>query len=99
MSTETAEREVKEAESAREPVNVEKTRRFLKRTSWGLAAGFIALIVILCGTLRESYMTSQREAGVFAGISATAFGQGFCDGALRLAVAGLPPSVGASPIS
>ena len=46
-----------------------------------------------------AYRTSQREARVFASVSAIAFGQGFCDRALRLAVAGLPPDEGAFPLS
>jgi hypothetical protein len=56
-------------------------------------------MVILGGAVWGSYQTSQREARVFASVSATAFGQGFCDRALRLAVAGLPPDKGAFPIS
>ena len=60
--------------------------------SWALAAGFVAVIVILGSAVWESYRTSQREAGVFASLSATAFAQGFCDRALRLAIAGLPPA-------
>ena len=99
MTTETEEREAKEAAFARDQVHVEKTRRSLRRMSWALAAGFVAVIVILGGAVWESYRTSQREAGVFASLSATAFGQGFCDRALRLAVAGLPPGEGASPLS
>ena len=99
MSTETTEGGAKEGASPHEPVNVEKTRRFQKRTSWALAVGFVGVMLTLGGTLRESYRTSQREAGVFASATATAFAQGFCDRALRLAIAGLPPDVGASPTS
>ena len=36
---------------------------------------------------------------MFASLSASAFAQRFCDRALRLAVAGLPPGEGASPLS
>ncbi len=99
MTTETAEHDLKEAEQARDQVHVEKTRRFQKRARWAPAAGFLGVIFILGGTVWGSYRTSQREARVFASISATAFGQGFCDRALRLAVAGLPPDEGAFPLS
>src|SRR5271170_6927233 len=98
MTIEAAEHEVKEATLAREQVRVEKTRKFLRRTSWMLAASFVGVLAALGGTVWVSYRTSQREADVFASVSATAFGQGFCDRALRLAVAGLPPDEGASPI-
>ena len=67
MTTETDEREAKEAAFARDRAHVEKTRRFLWRMSWALAAGFVAVIVILGSAVRESYQTWQREAGVFAG--------------------------------
>ena len=97
MTTETTERKSKEAELARDQVHVEKTIRILKRESWALAAGFVGVMLILGGTVWGSYRTSQREARVFASVSATAFGQGFCDRALRLAVAGLPPDEGAFP--
>ena len=99
MTTETAEREAKEAAFAREQAAVAKARRFLKRTSWALAAGFIVVTAALGGAAWESYRTSQREAGIFASLSAAALAQGFCDRALRLAVAGLPPGDGASPLS
>jgi WD40 repeat protein len=38
-------------------------------------------------------------SGDFRRLSEIAFAQGFCDRALRLAVAGLPPNDGASPLS
>ena len=98
MTTETEEREAREAAFARDQAYVEKTRRFLRRMGWALAAGFVAVIVILGSAVWESYQTWQREAGVFASVSATAFAQGFCDRALRLAIAGLPPGEGASPV-
>jgi Tol biopolymer transport system component len=64
-----------------------------------LAVGSIALIAALVGAIWSSYRTSQREAAIFATLSETAFAQGFCDRALRLAIAGLPPTEGASPLS
>ena len=64
-----------------------------------LAAGFIAVGAALSGAAWESYRTSQREAWIFASLSADAFKQGFCDRALRLAVAGLPPVEGAFALS
>ena len=80
-------------------MHVEKTRRIQKRASWALAAAFVGVMVILGSTVWGAYRTSQREASVFASVSAIAFGQGFCDRALRLAVAGLPPDEGAFPLS
>jgi hypothetical protein len=80
-------------------VHVGKTRRLSKGTILVVAAGFIAAGAALSGAAWESYRTSQREARIFAGLSADAFKQGFCDRALRLAVAGLPPLDGAFPLS
>src|SRR5262249_22521394 len=64
----------------------------------GLAVGFLAAVAALGSAMRESYRTSQREAAIFASIGATAFAQGYCDRALRLTVAGLPPGAGASAL-
>ena len=59
-----------------------------------LAAAVLAVAGTAGGALWQSYQTSRREAAVFASLSATAFEQGFCDRALRLAMAGLPPATG-----
>jgi Tol biopolymer transport system component len=74
-------------------------QRLSKGTILAVAAGFIAAGAALSGAAWESYRTSQREARIFASLSADAFKQGFCDRALRLAVAGLPPLDGAFPLS
>ena len=84
-------REANEVALERERAHVEKTRRFLNRLIWVLAAAFVGMAAVLAGTMLNSYRTAQREAAIFASVSAAAFGQGFCDRALRLAVAGLPP--------
>jgi hypothetical protein len=84
---------------ARDTVTFDRIRRLPKTTIVALAAGFIAVGAALSGAGWESYRTSQREAQIFASLSAEAFKQGFCDRALRLAVAGLPPVEGASPLS
>ena len=98
MTTETMERETKEGAFTRERLRLEHTRKFLKKVSWALAIGFVVVIAAL-GIIRvESYRISQREAGVFASVSAAAFELGFCDRALRLSVAGLPPAKGSSPV-
>src|SRR5579862_7332430 len=97
MTSETT--EPKEPPRVREEARLERTRRLLKQAGWALAAGFIVVLVTLGGTMREAYRVSQREAGIFASLGASAFGQGFCDRALRLLVAGLPPGEGASPLS
>ena len=73
-------------------------QRLSKGTILAVAAGFIAVGAALSSAW-ESYRTSQREASIFASLSADAFKQGFCDRALRLAVAGLPPLNGAFPLS
>jgi WD40 repeat protein len=69
----------------------------LKKTI--LVLGSIATIAALVEVVWLSHRTSQREAAIFASLIQTAFAQGFCDRALRLAVAGLAPSEGASPLS
>jgi hypothetical protein len=56
-----------------------------------LVLGSIATIAALVEVVWLSHRTSQREAAIFASLSQTAFAQGFCDRALRLAVAGLAP--------
>jgi TIR domain len=96
---ETAEREAKEAALAREQAEVARTRRFQRRAGWALAGVFVAVIAILGGALWESYATSKREAAVLASAGAMVSGQGFCDRALRIAVAGLPAGKGASPVT
>jgi hypothetical protein len=92
-------REANEVALERERAHVEKTRRFLNRLIWVLAVAFVGMAAVLVGTMLDSYRTAQREAGIFASVSAAAFEQGFCDRALRLAVAGLPPDAGRSPLS
>jgi hypothetical protein len=89
---EIAEREAKDAQLAR-------TQKLQRRAFWALAAVLVLAIAALAGALWNSYETSKREASVFAGVSAIAFREGFCDRALRLAVAGLPPAKGATPLS
>src|SRR5215469_8890365 len=70
--------------------------RMVSRISKGLllAAAVIAAAGASAAALWQSYETSRREAAIFASLSATAFEQGFCDRALRLAMAGLPPTSG-----
>jgi WD40 repeat protein len=97
---EMAEREAKEAALAREQAQVARTRKLQKRAGWALAAVFVAVMAVLVGVLWQSYQTSKREAAVFASAGQVAFDPaGICDRALRMAVAGLPPTEGASPIS
>ena len=99
MTIETTGRNSNEAERTHDQARGEKIRIIQRATSWALAMGFVGVLAILGGTVWGSYVTSIREARVFASVSATAFGQGFCDRALRLAVAGLPPDEGAFPAS
>src|SRR5690242_12256399 len=69
----------------------------LRTGGWLLAA--VAVVAALGQTIWLSHRTSEREAAIFASLSATAFAQGFCDRAVRLAIAGLPANKGASPLS
>src|SRR5215469_1738117 len=74
-------------------------KQSVKKASWIFTVGAIAIIATLVEIIWLSHRTSQREAAIFASLSETAFAQGFCDRALRLVIAGLPPSQGASPLS
>src|SRR4029077_12954622 len=80
-------------------VHVEKIRRIQRIANRGLAIISVVGIAALSLATWQSYQTSKREAAIFASLSASAFSQRFCDCALRLVVAGLPPSEGASPAS
>src|ERR1700733_9018995 len=73
--------------------------RLLPRASVAVFAAVVAAVMAVAGAAWETYRTSEREAAIFASLSATAFERGYCDRALRLAVAGLPPAEGASPLS
>jgi len=74
-----------------------RTRRFQKRSAWALAAvaGLMAAGVV--ATAWQYHATSLRESNVLASIADKAFQDGYCDRALRYAVAGLPPR-GATPL-
>jgi hypothetical protein len=50
-------------------------QRLSKSTILALVAGFIAVGAALSGAAWESYRTSQREASIFASLSADAFKQ------------------------
>ena len=76
---------------------MEKTRSLQRIGRRGFVVIFVAGIAALSLATWQSYQTSEREAAIFASLSASAFAQPFCDSALRLVVAGLPPSEGASP--
>ena len=99
MTIETPASQATDVALERERERVAKTRRFLNRLIWALAIVLAGTIAVLAGTLAESYRNARREAAIFASISAAAFRDGFCDRALRFAVAGLPPSKGSLPLS
>src|SRR5262245_52190740 len=84
---------------ARGTTHVRKAARLSRTTILAVAGGLVVAGAALGGAAWDSYRTSQREAQIFASLSADAFRQGFCDRALRLAVAGLLPLNGASPLS
>ena len=92
-------RQREDAERSAERVRLARERRNLRRVRWALAAFFVVVMAALGGAFWQSYQTSKREAAVFASSSAIVSGQGSCDRALRMAVAGLPPSHGSSPLS
>jgi hypothetical protein len=58
------------------------------RLIWAVAS---LVLVMLAGTLWEVHTTAQREARVFTSVAQAVFSNGYCDRALRLTVAGLPP--------
>ena len=99
MTTETPASQAVDEGLARELARVANTRRLLKRSIWALAVVFAGTMAILAGTVAESHRNARREAAIFASISAAAFRDGFCDRALRFAVAGLPPRRGGLPLS
>jgi WD40 repeat protein len=92
-------RRSEDAERSAERVRLARERRNLRRLRWALTGYFIAGMAALGGALWQSYQVSKQAAAGFASTSATASEQGFCDRALRLAVAGLPPSQGSSPLT
>jgi WD40 repeat protein len=92
-------RQREDTERSAEQMRLARERRNLRRVRWALTAFFVVVMAALSGALWQSYQTSKREAAVFASTSASASEQGFCDRALRLAVAGLPPSQGSSPLT
>ena len=92
-------RQKEDDERNAERVRLARERRNLRRVRWALTAFFVVVMAALGGALWQSYQTSKREAAVFASSSAIVSEQGFCDRALRLAVAGLPPSQGRSPLT
>ena len=91
-------RQKEDAEHSAERVRLAREKRNLRRVRWALTAFFVVVMAAFGGTLWQSYQTSKQAAAVFAGSSAIASEQGFCDRALRMAVAGLPPSQGSSPL-
>ena len=56
-------------------------------------------MVAFVGALWQAYETSKREAAVFASEAQSAFSDGYCDRAMRFALAGLPPTRGAFPLA
>ena len=92
-------RQKEDAERSAEQVRLARERRNLRRARWALTAFFVAVMSAFGGALWQSYEASTREAAVFASSSAIASNQGFCDRALRMAVAGLPPFQGSSPLT
>ena len=91
--------EAENAERVAEQTRLARERRNLRRARWALSIVFVVVMAALGGALWQSYQTSKREAAVFASSSAIVSEQGFCDRALRMAVAGLPPSQGSSPLT
>jgi WD40 repeat protein len=56
-----------------------------------LFAAIAALVLLtFAGALWQVYATAQREVRVFTSVAEAAFSNGYCDRALRLAIAGLP---------
>ena len=89
MTTETPASEATEGAFERERARVERTQKISQQIDLGAGRRFRRRDSLLAGTMIHAYRNAQREAGIFASISAAAFKQGFCDRALRLAVATL----------
>ena len=87
-------RKREDAERSAERVRLTRERQNLRRVRWALAAFFVAVMAALGGALWQSYQASKRDAAVFESASAPAFKRDYCDRALRMTVAGLPPSQG-----
>ena len=80
-----------------EQEQVTRTKQFQRRAAWGLSGVFLLVILGAFATAWEARRTSAREALIFLSAAEVAFREGYCDRALRLAVAGLPPP-GATPL-
>lgn len=96
---EAEENRAKEAALVREQTQIARTKKLQKRVSLALSAVFVAALITAALACWQYYSGSKSEAAAFASLSKTAYDQGFCDRAVRLAVAGLPPLRGASPLS
>jgi WD40 repeat protein len=85
-----AQTEREKALNAAEEANRQR-RRFQRRAAWALAGTAVVLTAMLAGALWQSHATAEREAQLFASKAEEALLQGYCDRAMRFAVAGLPP--------
>jgi WD40 repeat protein len=75
----------------------EQTRRFQRRFSWALTAGFAALAIGLWSVWSLLYRAQLREAAVLTSVALEATKAHNYDQAMRVALHGLPPR-GALPI-
>jgi WD40 repeat protein len=89
--------DAREAAAAREAAlasaaNEQQARARAQQRAARLFFAVASLVLLLfAGTLWQVHATAQREARVFTSVAEAAFSNGYCDRALRLAVAGLPP--------
>ena len=88
-------RRSEQARLERERQQVIRMQRTQRRLTWALIAAGLLVLLGLLAVSRTAIETSRREAVVFARESLAQFERGYCDRAIRLAVAGLPPPGGA----
>jgi hypothetical protein len=81
----------------REREQLMRIQRGQRRLAWALAVAAALVLFGLAAALQTARETSRREAVIFARESLAQFQDGYCDRAMRLAIAGLPPP-GASPL-
>src|SRR5262249_3818747 len=86
------------SEIEKERAQIERTRRFQKRSAWAL--GGVALLVFAGAAyvLWQQRETDRRETLVLTSVADRAIAAKKCDAARRIAVHGLPPP-GRSPVT
>ena len=77
-------------EQIAEAERIEREKKSIRRTRWLQRVASALLVVIMMAAAWLSYTAAKRESQLFASKANDAFEQGYCDRAVRYAVAGLP---------